>query len=1052
MTEPCAPLHAYVDGELDADETAAFEAHLVGCDACQDELPRLLALMAALDHAATHAAPATLPAPPRLGVLPGGAARSPELPGPRSAPDIALPRSAPDLQVPSSPPDLQVPSSPPDLEARAAARRRPRWLVAGLAGLAAAALLLVVLRRAPTPVDRVAPAVASLAGDLGPRRTLEARLSYPGADRYRALDVARGAADREDISLARMAELEAARDWHGLAVAALLAGEPARAASRFAQAAPSPAVDSDLAALELRDGSPAALERGLAAADRALEAAPDHGPALWNRALVLAALNLPLAAARDLDRVAALGEAGWADEARTRAQALRAAVRERRVRWQQATRAGQQLIEDGTPPSAAVLPVAGQLTIKLYDAIRAAPSRERVEALLPIAQALDAGYRSQHLAAYVRKVAASDFRIRAPLAAGYRALALGQLDDRAAEAWLQRFRRARADDLTMGAIVLRGQLASRLEEYRRLAAATQDPWFELIAEQQAASDEIARGQITAAERRLRAALERARRERLGYRALLLEVRLVELYREGRSLAQAYTEAQIAYRDATALGEGVMEINTLLAIAGIALDRYADGLSRAYLTEILDRTENTAEYGPSPLADDYNCSTRQYGFESLANLAVMRSDLTAARAALARAPTCVLGPSALGVLVRSELYRLDRREEDAQVARAGLATLRAGAPSPALGALLSFIEGNLIIDVDPAAGRAALRAAIAAAGHEAGEFNYALKARAYAYALLALDAGRASRFGEVIDVLAETLEVPRPARCALAIAVQDVRAVVAFVDASGQPGGRFVGDGQRRELDAAALVPASIVARLRGCERVAVLARAPVLGAARLLPAEIAWSYILPGAPPAPATTTPATTTPARRVVIANPETPAELRLPPLGAYPDGATATTEILRGADATPSRVLQAIPDASVIEFHTHGFIANDVSEASYLVLSPELDHQYRMTADEVARVRLARAPLVILGACHAATSSRSQEGGMGLAEAFLRAGARAVVASPDVVQDLGAQAFFAAVRDRVEQGSHPATAVRDERVRRQAGGHGDAWAAGVLVFESW
>src|ERR1041384_7564898 len=122
----------------------------------------------------------------------------------------------------------------------------------------------------------------------------------------------------------------------------------------------------------------------------------------------------------------------------------------------------------------------------------------------------------------------------------------------------------------------------------------------------------------------------------------------------------------------------------------------------------------------------------------------------------------------------------------------------------------------------------------------------------------------------------------------------------------------------------------------------------------------------------------------------------------------------------------------DASVIELHTHGFIANDVSEASDLVLSPEVDGHYAMTARDVAQVKLDASPLVILGACHAATSSRSIEGGMGLAEAFLRSGARAVVASPDAVPDLGAQTFFAAVRDRVTHGADAAIAVRDERAR--------------------
>jgi CHAT domain-containing protein len=158
-----------------------------------------------------------------------------------------------------------------------------------------------------------------------------------------------------------------------------------------------------------------------------------------------------------------------------------------------------------------------------------------------------------------------------------------------------------------------------------------------------------------------------------------------------------------------------------------------------------------------------------------------------------------------------------------------------------------------------------------------------------------------------------------------------------------------------------------------------------------------------------------------------------------------------VLRGADATPSRVLLAMRDASVIEFHTHGILGNDVSESSYLVLSPELDRQYALTADDVAGVELAARPLVILGACHAADSSKSPESGVGLPEAFLRSGARAVIASPDAVEDVGGGAFFTAVRERVLRGADPAVAVRDERLHRLAMSHDDAWVAGVVVFES-
>jgi hypothetical protein len=186
-------------------------------------------------------------------------------------------------------------------------------------------------------------------------------------------------------------------------------------------------------------------------------------------------------------------------------------------------------------------------------------------------------------------------------------------------------------------------------------------------------------------------------------------------------------------------------------------------------------------------------------------------------------------------------------------------------------------------------------------------------------------------------------------------------------------------------------------------------------------------------------------------VVANPVSPPDLNLPPLGPTPDEpAGPGLTVLRGAEATPTRVLLEMRDAAVIEFHTHGVIANDVSEASYLVLSPEQDRQYAMTPTDVEPVKLSAAPLVILGACHAATSARSLEGGIGLPEAFLRAGARAVVASPDAIQDLGAKEMFAVVREQVMRGADPAIAVRDERVRRLAASPDNAWVAGVVVFE--
>ncbi|HEY0992682.1 MAG TPA: CHAT domain-containing protein [Kofleriaceae bacterium] len=1009
MTDFCETLHAYVDGELDEPAHSAFETHLASCEDCAAELPRLLALMTALDRAAEASAQAR-----RLVVIDGGS-------------EAALDRS-------------RSPSR---------RSRRPLWIAGGAtAALAAAAALLLFVGLPRQP----APQAVSLAAELGPTRAIQARLSYPGTGGHRPFDVARGARGGEPISTESRVRLERAQDWHGLAVASLLAGERERAAQLFAQVPPSPHADSDRAALELLDGSQPALERALDDVDRALAALPGDPAALWNRALVLEALNLPAAAAREFERVAALGEAGWADEARRRAETLRRSVTQRRLRWRQAYEAGQKMIEDGTPVPEGLAAVTGTTTVMLYDAVRAAPSKERALALLPLAGVLDRAYRTDRLTRYVQRVAAADFRVRKPLADSYRDLALKRLAPGGVEPFLAKLARTPGvDDIRMGALVKAQAVGANLDEYRRLATASQDPWFAAIAMAEAARAEIARGDVVAGERDLREAIAFAQRERVGYRALLITDQLIVLHKDARYLSRVAAETQAQFRDAIAAGEWIIETNALRELSSVNQGRYANGQVRAYLTELLERSEPSTAEGPLQFDELYDCATRQYAYQSLAVTALLQLDPEGARGYVAKVPECATDPTNKaaiayrGVMISAELYHLGHREEDARLARDGIATMRAAAnPGNGLLAMARHIEGSLAIEQDREAGRRALRESIAAAADPTDILG--VQARAFSFSLLALDAGGAGEFADVIGVLADAVEVPRPERCALAVAVQGQRSVVAFVDASGQSGGEFVANRKTSEVDASTLVPASVAERLRPCDRVTVLARAPVLGTARLLPPDLAWSYALKRSSPALHAAAP-----ARRLVVANPVIPADLNLPPLGPFPDEAPGDgLTILRGADATPTRVLLEMRDASIIEFHTHGIIANDVSEASYLVLSPELDRQYAMTAADVEPNKLTASPLVILGACHAATSSRSLEGGMGLAEAFLRAGARAVVASPDAIQDLSARAFFGAVRDQVMHGADPAIAVRDQRQRSLAATQNNSWIGSVVVFE--
>lgn len=1008
MTDACETLHAYVDGELEAAELGAFEAHLASCDDCTAELPRLLALMSALDGAAVaSSAPSGAK---RLVVLDGGSDATSERAGGR-------------------------------LPARRS--RHPLWIASGAAlAVAAVVALLVFVPSKPPP----APQVASLRGELGPTRLLEARLSYAGTGDYRKLNVDRGAQRGEAISLDSRVRLERARDLHGQAVASLLAGERERAAQLFAQVPRSPGADSDRAALELVDGSQEALERALEDVDRALVEVPNDPAALWNRALVLAGLNLPMAAAREFDRVTALGEQGWADEARDRAKVLRDTVVQRKARWRAAYDAGRKLLDGDVTVPSELVGVTGTMTIAFYDAVRSAPSRERVLALLPLAQALDVAYGSDRLAVYVQKIAASDFRLRKPLADAYRALAVEVPTGAAVEAFLKRLPATGTDDVKMGAMVRGGVVGAHLDEYQRLAQATRDPWFLAIAEQEAAKAEIARGQIAPAERRLRDALGVARSQRLTYRALLLGNDLAVLQSKQLKLAQASEELLTDFRATTSAGEWILEMSVLADLGANAQDRHAYSQARAYLTEIITRSEGGVATGANAA---YDCVRRGYAQFSLANLSLLLLNPERARNEALGAPKCektfLLEP-----VIWAELYRMSHREDDARRARASLAALRAAPPQIAgQDALFAYLDGIMAIDFDRAAGQRALRDAIAKAGDNKTEYN--ATAHAHSFSVLALDAGKASEFGSVLAILAETLEVPRPQRCALAIAVEDGESTIAFADARGQVGGSFAANRKSPDLDIGRLVPSDVADRLRGCERVAVLTTPPVLGSGALLPADLAWSYTLAKATAAaPTATATAPTSTGKRVVVANPLPPPDLKLPALAPLREGGNAAATVLRGADATPSRVLLAIRDASVIEFHTHGFIGNDVTEASYLVLSPDVDGNYAMTARDVAQGRLDAAPLVILGACHAATSSRSLVGGMGLAEAFLRAGARAVIASPDAVPDLGAQAFFAAVRDRVTHGTDPALALRDERTRLLAASPDNAWVAGIVVFE--
>jgi hypothetical protein len=290
--------------------------------------------------------------------------------------------------------------------------------------------------------------------------------------------------------------------------------------------------------------------------------------------------------------------------------------------------------------------------------------------------------------------------------------------------------------------------------------------------------------------------------------------------------------------------------------------------------------------------------------------------------------------------------------------------------------------------------------------------------------------------------------PREGACVAGVMVDAERVLVVVRDARGALSQRFEPRGRTGPaLDAEALIPARMKGALAGCARVDVLALAPVFGLPGLLPAELAWSYrgrpgAAPGAGPAGAPTV---------VTVTEVTPPPELRLAPLALRrlaPIPGASHVE-LTGAEATPARVARELARADAIEIHAHGFVDQGISDAAVIALSPQGDGRFELDAREIAAFQLSRAPLVMLGACHAAYTAPYRHEPWGLPRAFLLAGARAVIASPAPIPDAEAGEVLRALGARILAGTDPAAALRDERVRRLAADP-KSWISAVLLFD--
>jgi cellulose synthase operon protein C len=923
-----------------------------------------------------------------------------------------------------------------------ARRLRPRLLLAAMSSLslvgAAAAILLAV--RGDGRPSGGGDVVAAFAGALGPSRAIEPRLSWAGADRYRPYDTARAggpARPAESIPLELLGRVEQLGDPRAKTAAQVLTANVPLAVQAIASVRNSPDVDSDRAAVALLEGNP---EDALLAAADALEADPAHVQATWNRGLALERLGMPLTAADAFAAVASRGEPGWSQEATGRAADLRAQLARRQAAWKAANATGEALVAGGQIDGPTVAAFPGLVRRYLYDAVAVAGSAERVRALRPLAETLDAHYGGQHLVAYVDRIAPTDFRRRGPLAARHAALVRGELTDPVkVRALLGALRAARQNDMLLGALVRSGAVPWQVDErdlgeYVALARATGDPWFQLVAEEQRAMVALAREDDSVAQTVLEAAAVRcgagSGAGSIDYRCERVFRLLIHVYVSLHRPEAARLVFERMRRVVRATGSMPMETELLRLGHEVASTRDDTtgsllALSKAYLDE-------WSRHGSS-------CALARATRESMAMALMVRYRFDEARRELADKGACDAPFTSQRAFVLAFLLRRRGDDSEVQDLRDEISSLRAAVPAER--AWLDHIEGRLLVDRAPAEGRALLQRAIAGAREATTGNVLAAKARSYSYSILVEDAVERGLPGEALDLLAEERGLPRPARCVLG-AVKEDAAVFAARGADGSAIGDRIplAPGNPTAPTAMPEVPDAMRAALAGCEAVDVFARQPYYGRPELLPRDMAWQFRT-GAPtrepPAPAGPT---------VVVANIDPPAGLDLARLN--PVGAAKDTVMLEGATATPERVMSAAAAASFLEIHAHGLQAADESGASIVVLAPDPGGRYALAADDIRRARLRGAPVVVLAACHASAIGSSFHSTWGLVDAFAAAGARAVIASPDPIQDAGAPAFFAALRGRIIGGQVPAAALRDARLAVTDAAE-RAWVDRLVVF---
>ena len=143
----------------------------------------------------------------------------------------------------------------------------------------------------------------------------------------------------------------------------------------------------------------------------------------------------------------------------------------------------------------------------------------------------------------------------------------------------------------------------------------------------------------------------------------------------------------------------------------------------------------------------------------------------------------------------------------------------------------------------------------------------------------------------------------------------------------------------------------------------------------------------------------------------------------------GEILESQPLTGKDATKEAVLQRIKSVSLVHIAAHGR-----PETGEIVLAPDprweskppTEEDYILKMSDIQAVKL-RARLVVLSCCHSGQGPVSSEGVVGMARAFLFAGARSVLATLWAIDDEATMMFMKSFYQQLGSGESASVALQ-------------------------